>query len=147
MFQPQKIYNQPHMKYLGLFILIGFASLSIFGAFGMHAFTEDHNSGCIVATSQSADCPREINPFDSLALHAGIFKNFSDAVFGGIGAFALALSMLSAMAMLLGFVIFDLNRPKITVARRQTSPDSWNPPSKYDFNRWLALHEESPAFS
>ena len=133
------------MKYLGAFLLVGFVSLAVFGAFGMHMFTEDHDSGCIVATSQGADCPREINPFDSLALHTGILKNFSDAVFGNTSFSALAFFMLLGLSLLLGFLTLNSGRLKIIPVRRWIKPDSFNPPSKYEFNRWLAIHENSPA--
>lgn len=137
--------NKDKMRYLNVILLVGFVSLAVFGAFGMHAFTKDHETGCIVATSQAADCPAEINPIESFSLHANVFKNFSDAVFGKAGFSVLAFYLLSALGLLFGLYVPKFLKPKFSIVCRQTNSDSFSPPSKYEFNRWLALHENSPS--
>jgi hypothetical protein len=69
------------MRYLGIFLIIGFIGLAVFGFFGMHSGMQDHDGDCAVATVQGGDCPKQSNLFNYLTFHLEVFRSFSIAIF------------------------------------------------------------------
>lgn len=126
-----------------VFVLIGFVGIAVFG-FAAMGHGDDHGR-CIAAAVKGMDCPEWGNIFSFANFHFDFFRSFSTAVFtDGIGAF---FSFLFFLAFWWFGVIpkfqfgLSFSRPSaayqfldsLSVADRQQS-------------RWLALHENSPAF-
>ncbi len=134
------------MKYFGVFLIMGFVGISVFGAFGMHTGMQNHNGGCIAATAQGADCPKQGNPLEYLTFHLDAFRDFSTVIFEeNLLAYLLVLALLAAgvgLALLLG----NLAPPQSDLAYfRYGQGENFNSPPKLRLLRWLALHENSPA--
>ncbi len=131
---------------LSLLLVASFASIAVFGVFGMNAGMYNHDGGCIAATVQGADCPTQSDSFEYLTFHLDAFREFSTATFGeNILASLLALALLVVGA---GLALFLGNRasPQLDFAyslyRQRENSDS---PSEQQLLRWLALHENSPS--
>lgn len=131
------------MRYAGVFLLVGFVGIAVFGIFGVHAGMQNHNSGCIAATAQGTDCPKQNNLLAYLAFHLSAFKSFSTAAFGDA---AISLLLFSLLAIGVVFGVDPKNSPAQQSAYyRLTSPALFRPLPHYGLVHWLALHENSPA--
>ncbi len=135
------------MKFAPVFILIGFIAISAFGIFSMDSSTHDsHADGCIAATAQAADCPKENNPLTYLAFHVDGFKSFSNFVFSEnlLGL----LSLLIVLASVMGAGISRNNLAAPLLRRAYALRKHWqllDPSSRQALIRYLARHENSPA--
>ena len=134
----------PHMKSPLAALLIGIlVGISMLGFVGMIHGVQAHDGGCIAAMTQGMNCPIESNLADYLAFHFDALKKFSTAIFSGIAASLLILSLL-VIAVAFGIPPRNLVLPQFAYYRlRRTDPLA--PPSRYELIRWLALHENSPA--
>jgi len=143
------------MKYLfSSLIVTSYIALGVFGVFGMHTqanmnMTEHEMpaSNCIGATVNGVDCPKQADPIDYAAFHIDAFRGFSSATFGeNIMA---ALLLLFSSLISIGLLFFDrgilrLPQPATHAYRLK---ENFSPPQQIKLNRWLALHENSPAIS
>lgn len=127
-------------------VLVSFIGVAVFGLVGMyHNNSQNHNSDCIWATSQSADCPKQSNLIGYLTLHLNAFKDFATVTFGHIATSLLVLSLF-VIGAIFGILLKNLALPKLSLAyHRLKWLDSFRPPSLYKFIRWLSLHENSPS--
>ncbi len=128
-------------------VILSFAGVAIFGFSSMNG-CNGHDIGCLAAAIERAACPATNNPFTVLIFHLSAFKNFTAAVFGeNILSFSLILAVLIYMAGLAAIL-----RPRFAPHLAFSSPqygqfkESDISPPKTRFMRWLALHENSPAF-
>ncbi len=133
------------MRYLGIFLLIGFIGLALFGVLSMHVGTHDHESGCIAAAAQGVDCSKQSNLFDDLTFHLNAYQGFSLAALGENNANALLFFF--ASLLLFGVALFSplLFRLPRLAPYRYRFLGSFYPPHKQEFIQWLSLHENSPA--
>src|SRR3989304_4163734 len=129
------------MKYfLALTLIIGFGSITILGAYAMGHVAQMH-LGCLVASSQNADCPAE-GLFSAL-FHISAFKAFSTAVFplGQMLAF-LILAVFSA-----SFALSKLFPPEQGLSHRSLSDAELSSP-RNKISKYLTLFEKrDPASS
>lgn len=124
-------------------VLVSFIGIAVFGIFGMHAGMQNHNDGCIAATAQGTDCPRQADLIDYLTFHLNAFQNFSAATVSTI-TFSLLILSLLVVGAAFGASLRSLALPKLAPHRVGWS-DPFRPPSQYGLIHWLALHENSPA--
>ena len=128
-------------------LIFGLLGIAVFGAFAMNHGSGYGHNGCIAATLHGADCPRGENTLSFLIFHLGAFQSFSIAVFGQT-----ILSFFSLLAALLLLA-------RIVISASYTTSESPGLHSRFrhflkmpvsSFQeriiRWLALHENSPAF-
>ncbi|MBI4087924.1 hypothetical protein HY418_00900 [Candidatus Kaiserbacteria bacterium] len=141
------------MKSLFTTLLIAsYVAIGIFGIFDMHqqADMRGHDmapGNCIAAAARGMDCPKEAGTIDSAAFHLDAFRGFSLATFGE----NLLASLLSVLALLvigvgLGALLGNFAPPRLNLAYSRYGPGQFSPPPKQQLLRWLALHENSPAF-
>jgi hypothetical protein len=136
------------MKYVHVFLLVGFIAISVFGIFSMSDVGHDHADTCIAATAQGADCPKESNPLSYLAFHLDGFKSLSSITVGEN-----TLVLLITLVFFIAGVGAALERSNLVAPpldRAYALRKNWqlfNVSSKRAITRWLALHENSPAFS
>ena len=132
--------------------MVGFVGISVFGTFGMHTQADMNMQGhdmppsnCIGATAQGVDCPKQADPIDFATFHIDAFKGFSTATFGE--NVLAGLLLLFASLVFMGLAFFFPNRfdPPRLAFYRYRFRDSFSPPQKREYLRWLALHENSPA--
>lgn len=125
-------------------LIISFVGVAVFGFVSM-IFGDTHNGGCIASNRLGAFCPLN-STFDFVVFHIDAFKYFSTAIF----IFSLTL-LLTALA----FIAFSvLPRPlnneedEDIFSAMQTCvlPRITRIIQKIDFNNWLSLHINSPAF-
>ena len=129
-------------------LLIGFIGIVVFGLITMnHRNAYDHKS-CIVAIAQGANCSEGTDSLSFVSFHLDAFKNFSTAVLGNN-----ILSIFLAIVALISFVGFGISlrvnvqSPQLNFfSRRGRFLESFFPPFQKELTRWLALHENSPAF-
>lgn len=126
------------MKYLLVIVLTSFVAVTVFGVFGMN-HTNGHNEarGCIAATSQGIDCPKEAG-ITFAAFHLDAFKHFSTAIFG-----LLLISLFAAIGLSLGRTSLA---PPCAARISRAYRECLRLLSTRSYTRWLALHENSPAF-
>ena len=128
-------------------LIFGLLGIAVFGVFAMNHGSGYGHNGCIAATLQGVDCPKGENTLSFLTFHLGVFQSFSTAVFGQ--------TILSFL--LLGVPLLLLAR--IVISTLYIAPGSPGPHSRLRYFlrlspssfqkrilRWLALHENSPAF-
>jgi hypothetical protein len=134
------------MRHLGIFILIGFITLSSFGIYGMHAFMGNKEGGCIAALVQDTDCPLQVDSLGYLIFHLEAFKGFSMAVFGENIINALVFTF--SLFLLFGLVLLSSSNIKISryiiSKRRYRFRNSFLSHQKQKINKWLAMFENSP---
>lgn len=123
-------------------VLAIFIGIAMFGIFGIHIGMKNHRGGCITATAQGTDCPKQSNLVDYLAFHIDAFKNFSTATFSDTAASLLILSLL-VFVIAFGAWLEDMAPPQFSYHRLKI-PCSFKPP-QYELLCWLALHENSPS--
>ena len=131
------------MKYLGIFLLIGFVGLAVFGTFGAHTGMQSHDSGCIAAAIQGTDCPKETNLFEYVAFHFGTYKDFSLATIDNNVGGSLLLTFI--YLLFAGFAlsqIYSLKSPQLVSHNRLI--DSLYNPQEQRLAHWLVLHKNSP---
>lgn len=133
---------------LTIILFLGFVSIAVFGVFGMHAGMQNHNGGCIAATSQRTNCPKQSDPLEYLTFHLNAFRGFSMATFGEnilVSLFAITLLVVGAgLALFLG----NPASPQLDFAYfRYRQRENLISPPEQRLLRWLALHENSPANS
>lgn len=134
------------MRYLGIFLIIGFIGLAVFGFLGMHSEMQDHNGDCAVATVQGGDCPKQSNLFNYITFHLDIFKSFSIAIFEeSLLIFILTIVLLSIFfglsKLLENLIFFKLN----FICSRYRQLELFGLYAKRKFFHWLAFHENSPS--
>lgn len=130
---------------LAFILLLSFVATAVFGVFGMHAFMQNHEGGCVAAATQAADCPRENNSLGYLAFHLNAYKRFSLATPGENAAAALLSAFV--MLLLIGLAFFSLwlfGSPRPAFCKHRFK-DSFSHSQKQALARWLAFHENSPA--
>ncbi|OGI91922.1 hypothetical protein A2933_01565 [Candidatus Nomurabacteria bacterium RIFCSPLOWO2_01_FULL_46_18] len=125
------------MKYFIVFLLIAFAGLAVFGAFGLHLGTQNHEGGCIAANAKGIDCPKQNSLLAYITFHIDAYKDFSLASLSNI----ISVLLLALTLVIFGFL---LKPPKLAPFRARLR--NFSPPSKrkQKFYRWLSLHENSP---
>lgn len=116
-----------------------FASFLLVAVFGFAAM--GHTSAhCIVSTMQGAACPE--NLFGFASFHISFFKNFSSAVFDGLGLLALfALAVFLAAHLTFQKEIFSTSFSSFRIV----SEIGGHLTEK--LRSWLSLLETSPTFS
>ncbi|HEY4476913.1 MAG TPA: hypothetical protein VJB69_02975 [Candidatus Paceibacterota bacterium] len=108
---------------------------------------QNHNDGCIVAVTQGVACPKQVDLVDYLAFHFGAFKNFSTATRNDIVTLSLIFSLFVAIEVTLSTLWGNLILPKLAYRRsKRLDRFDLNLSSRHRLTRWLALHENSPAF-
>ena len=133
------------MKYLGVLLLIGFVGLAVFGIFSMNYTNGHDHDGCMAATAQGVDCPKEANLIDFVAFHFDAFRGFSLATFSESIMSTLLLAFASLLLFSLAFFSPHLFKPPQLAFNKYRFRDSFSPPQKQELIHWLALHENSPA--
>ena len=131
------------MKYFGIFLLIGFVGLAVFGTFGAHTGMQSHDSGCIAAAIQGTDCPKKTNLFEYVAFHLGTYKDVALATINNnvVGSFLLTFIYF----LFAGFAlsqIRSLKSPQLVFHNRLT--DFLYNPQEQKLAHWLVLHKNSP---
>lgn len=125
-------------------LIVSFIGVAVFGFISM-IFGDTHNGGCIASSRLGAFCPLN-NAFNFIVFHIDAFKYFSTAIF----VFSLTL-LLTALA----FIAFSvLPRPLnneedediFSAMQTRVLPRIARIIKKIDFNNWLSLHINSPAF-
>ena len=135
------------MKSVFTVVVIGsFLAIAVFGVFAMNHGGE-HSYGCLAATARGvADCPNQANPFAFLAFHLDAFKSFSTATVGSPLASALLVMLALIFASFLTLFFKDTAPvPSRLQVHRRKRQESFGFPFRLQLNRWLALHENSPA--
>ena len=127
------------------FLIFGLVGIVFFSLIIMdHKNIFSHNS-CILATTQNADCPKEINTLSFITFHLNAFKSFSTAIISD--SFASALFLL--LILTIGFVAIAIIQPTLStlVAAnyfRRKFLESYSFPFQRELTHWLALHENIP---
>ncbi|OGZ24589.1 MAG: hypothetical protein A2896_00555 [Candidatus Nealsonbacteria bacterium RIFCSPLOWO2_01_FULL_43_32] len=121
-----------------ILFITGLVGLAVFGILAMSHSAGQSHDGCIAATAQGTDCPKEDGTIFFAAFHLDVFRSFSTAIFNGKTA-----SMLFLLIALFFAVAFGL---AAHYHRQQFLKSSFFP-SQRELTRWLALHENSPAMS
>lgn len=130
-------------------VLVSFIGIAVFGVFGM-SHGQAHDMGpnnCIAATAKGMDCPKEAEPIDFAVFHIDAYKGFSLATFGESAMSALLLAFASLLFIGLAFFSPHLFKPPQLAFYKHRFRDAFSPPQQQEITRWLALHENSPAFS
>jgi len=129
-------------------LLVSFVGIGFLGFAGMyHSNQQNHNDGCIWATSQGINCPKQSNPINYLTLHLNAFKDFSTVIFDNVATTLLIFSLFIVGATL-GILLENLAPPKLSLAyQRLKRSDSFHSSFQYKLIHWLALHENSPTIS
>ncbi|MBI4119271.1 MAG: hypothetical protein HY456_00300 [Parcubacteria group bacterium] len=122
-----------------IFLITGFIAIAVFGVFAMGHGNEHSHNGCIAATAQGTDCPKEEGAFSFIAFHLEAFRSFSTATFGNNLASVLLLLIVSVLNVAVALPAFATDH------RRGQFLESYSPPFQRELTRWLALHENSPA--
>lgn len=132
---------------LTIFLITGFLGIAVFGVFAMNHGAGHSHSGCIAATAQGTDCPKEENAFQFLAFHLDAFRSFSTATFGDNLAGALLLLIALILTITVGVITsIYLTPPALaTNYHRRQFLESYSFPFQRELTHWLALHENSPA--
>lgn len=130
-------------------LIFSFLGIAVFGIFAMNHGSGHSHSGCIAATAQGTDCPKEENTIPFLTFHLDAFRSFSTATFGDnlASAFLLliALVLIAALGVIAGI---SPARPALAMNyRRRQFLESHSFPFQRELTHWLALHENSPATS
>ncbi len=130
---------------LTIVLLIGFVGVAVFGFAGVsHGASDAHDSGCIMALAQGADCPTEERAADFLAFHLGTFKSFSTAIFGE----PVLASLTALILLVLGFAAFELRadavHPRLAAYARYRWRQFLDLAEKRKLLFWLARCEHSP---
>lgn len=132
---------------LTIFLITGFIGIAVFGVFAMnHGFDYGHG-GCIAATAQGIDCPKEENSASFLNFHLNTFRSFSTATFSenltSVLFLLIALVLISALGVIASI---SLVPPAFAANyRRRQFLESYSFPFQRELTHWLALHENSPA--
>ncbi|MBI4160312.1 MAG: hypothetical protein HY506_00195 [Candidatus Yanofskybacteria bacterium] len=128
--------------YLGIFVLLAFASVAVMGFLAMG----DHGGpmhGCIASVAGQAPCP-DNDPLGYVSFHLSFFKSFSSAFSGGIVDFAALLIVLAFL--MAGFLFFqdlpELSVRSVFLKHVQTPLGVF----RISLNRWLSFYENSPSF-
>lgn len=134
------------MKSLLTILLIGnLLGIVTLGFVDMHSGMQVHGGGCVAATAQGMDCPKEGNLRDYLAFHLDAFKKFSTATlsenFLNVLLLVLATSLLICCRI---FLLFRFESSRLILSSRKPR-ETFAPPQKHALIYWLALHENSPA--
>jgi len=137
-----------HMRVLLTFIVFAsFIGIAVFGFFGMHAGMQNHNGGCMAATAQGVDCPKQGSAPEYFAFHLNAHESFSLATFSENSI----NSLLATFALLLAIGIALSSVDGLGLSRFVSSSfrlrNYFSPPAEQEIRRWLALHENSPAIS
>lgn len=127
-------------------LLFGFLLVSLFGFTAMGQMDGRAHDGCIASFLNGAACPQNASAnFNAVLFHANALKSFSMAVFGEhiMGTFFLWLFFLYSVWRAVFFAAPLLFSQAAAGRFQKLSPI----PIRKELIRWLALHEESPAFS
>lgn len=129
------------------FLIIGFIGIAVFGVFAMNHGSGHSHNGCIAATVQGTDCPKEENSLSFLNFHLDAFRSFSTATFGEYLASALLLLIALVLTVAVGIIGIIHSAPPVlaTNYRRRQFLESHSFPFQRELTHWLALHENSPA--
>ena len=132
---------------LTIVLLIGFVGVAVFGFAGVsHGASDAHDSGCIMALAQGADCPTEERAADFLAFHLGTFKSFSTAIFGE-PALASLLTLILLAAFIAAAALASDATPSRSVAHfRHRWREFLCAVKQRRLLFWLSLREHSPTF-
>ena len=137
------VYTNSMKSLLASIAFASFIGIAVFGIFSMHMDMQNHDGGCIAATAQGTDCPRQLNPLEYLAFHLDAFRNFSTATFSSVTALLSILSLF-VIGIAVTASLENLALPKLKYSWLERSA-SFSPPYQHKLLRWLALHENSPA--
>ena len=128
-------------------LILGLLGIAVFGVFAMNHGSGYGHNGCIAATLQGADCPKGENALSFLTFHLGAFQSFSTAIFGQT---ILSLFLLVASLLLLARIVLSTLyiTPEPSDLHSRFRHFLELPASSFQKRiiRWLALHENSPAF-
>jgi polyferredoxin len=134
------------MKFLTLLLIIGFASIAVFGFIAMND-NEGGHTGCIAATAQGAVCP-STNLGDFIAFHANAFRVFSTATFAPSVLSLIALALLAFAGFALTLVLLRENPLRRFLHLHVSSRSADTRTAEHELLlRSLALRELSPAFA
>jgi hypothetical protein len=128
-------------------LLASLTGIAVFGVFSMsHTGAHDMSpANCIAATAKGTDCPKEAKPIDFATFHIDAYNRLSlatvseDAISALVSAFA-SLTFIGSTLFSLGF----FKPPHLAWHRLE---NALPPLQQQELTRWLALHENSPAFS
>lgn len=127
-------------------LIAGFVGIAVFGIFVMNHNSGHSLNGCIAATANRTDCPKEGNPFSFLVFHLNVFRSFSTAAFGENLVRMLLLLIGAALTIAVG-AIASISAATAFAAdyHRRRFLESYSFPFQRELAHWLALHENSPA--
>ncbi len=131
---------------LAILLILSFTSAAVFGVFLMNHKADHNYKGCVAATVQGTDCPKEKNNISFLNFHLDAFRNFSALIFNG--NVASMLSLLVALALIAYFGVVKSSSAWLVLAASyylkhfsESNSFSFQP----ELIHWLALQENSPA--
>lgn len=132
-----------------ILLISSFSAMAVFGAFAMnHGSDHGMSGGCVAATAKGVDCPETASPLNFLSFHLDAFQGFSRAIFSQDAVSSLAL--LVALTLLAVFsVVIDtaIKIPQLSFPHQSRRFLESSHPLQKELVHWLALHENSPAFS
>lgn len=128
-------------------LIFSFLIVAIFGTLVMGHSSDHSHGGCLAATVQGTDCPKEENSFAFLNFHLDAFRSFSTVIFSEkfVSAFVLLVALvLTAVLGVISTIGFTQSVLIMNYWRRQFL-EAHSLPFQRELIHWLALHENSPA--
>ncbi len=128
-----------------ILLLIGFASVALFGVFGMETIMKNHG-GCAAAVTQGINCMGNNNPIDYFFLHLDFFKKTLNAIFNDAAILLLAAVLLFAIAKIAARILLkNPVKTAFSLFRLQQVYLKTIPRFRHKFIHWLSLRENSPS--
>ena len=130
-----------------ILLLTGFASIALFGVFGMETIMENHG-GCAVAIAQGINCIGNNNQIDYFFLHLDFFKKTLSAIFNDDAILLLAAVFFFAIAKIATRILLKNLTPLKTAIlffRLRRIYSKTIPRFRYKLIYWLSLRENSPS--
>lgn len=129
-------------------ILVSFASMAVFGLWGMsaHSSHADNISACLGSLTQGAVCP-DGDPAASVGFHLNSWRVFSTSLLdsGLYGVLTLMFVLMSALLVSFSYPGILIYIPAVSWINRQRIFETSYQPFKQEKIFWSSLHENSPA--
>ncbi|PJE73937.1 MAG: hypothetical protein COV01_03825 [Candidatus Taylorbacteria bacterium CG10_big_fil_rev_8_21_14_0_10_41_48] len=124
---------------ISIFLIVGFSTLAVFGAFAMGQSIGGQNA-CIAATASGLDCLTPSNLASIASMYLGAFGTFSSAIF-----FTLSLLALFVTAFITAKNVFSQSFSFVSVSINDNDADITRSLSLRPALSWIAIHENSPS--
>ncbi|MBI5138189.1 MAG: hypothetical protein HZA95_00100 [Candidatus Vogelbacteria bacterium] len=127
-------------------VLLSFIGAAALGLFVMHNGVEDHVNNCAIAASQGSECAGQIGSASYVDFHFGAFRNFTTATFA-----VSAIVLIALLSIIIAITVLKRLTEEIPIYNylfhsRKFEENSFRPSLQHKLIRWLARHENSPAF-